>query len=193
MFYKSDFSFQLKPVRPIKFILFVSLAFFITSSYLQAQQKGVAAGKANLIYVDKQGIIRYSKTGKDAAFFGVNYTVPFAYGYRSVKRTGVDIEKAIQQDVYHFARLGLDAFRVHVWDWEITDSVGNLLENDHLRLFDFLIAELKKRDIKIIVTPIAFWGIGYPEKDVANSSFASKYGKHNAVVLKNQSRPRRNT
>ena len=63
----------------------------------------------------------------------------------------VDLEKAIQQDVYHFARLGFDAFRVHVWDTEISDSSGNLLQNEHLRLFDFLLAELKKRTERLAV------------------------------------------
>src|SRR5687768_6168405 len=98
----------------------------------------VCAGPAiaqNLVYVDNKGVMRYTKTKQEASFFGVNYTVPFAYGYRSHKALGIDPEEAIRQDVYHFARLGLDAFRVHVWDTEITDSLGNLLENEHLRLF----------------------------------------------------------
>ncbi len=134
------------------------------------------------VYVDQQGILRWKKDNREATFFGVNYTIPFAYGYRSVKRLGINPEKAIQQDVYHMARLGLDAFRVHVWDTEITDSAGNLLENDHLRLFDFLLAELKKRHIKILITPLAFWGNGYPEKDENTGSFSSKYNKQQVLV-----------
>ena len=131
----------------------------------------------NLVYVDKQGVLRWTKGNAEASFFGVNYTTPFAHAYRAHKALNVDLEKAIRQDVYHLARLGLDAFRVHVWDTEISDTVGNLLENDHLRLFDFLIAELKKRNIKTIITPIAFWGNGYPERDEATPGFARKYGK----------------
>ncbi|MEO6456214.1 MAG: membrane or secreted protein, partial [Ginsengibacter sp.] len=77
----------------------------------------------------------------------------------------------------HLARLGLDAFRVHVWDTEISDSLGNLLENDHLRLFDFLLAELKKRNIKIVITPIAFWGNGYPERDERTPGFSRVFGR----------------
>jgi hypothetical protein len=153
--------------------------------YLTAAGQKNKRTNTNLIYVDKQGVIRFTKTKGEASFFGVNYTVPFAYGYRSVKRTGIDIEKAIDQDVYHLARLGLDAFRVHVWDWEITDSLGNLLENEHLRLFDYLLARLKERDIKILVTPIAFWGNGYPEKDEKTGSFSSLYGKGPSVVNEN--------
>lgn len=116
----------------------------------------------NLVYVDKGGVMRYTKDKSEASFFGVNYTVPFAYGYRSHKALGIDIENAIDNDVYHMARLGLDAFRVHVWDTEITDTAGNLIENDQLRLFDYLIAKLKERKIKTLITPIAFWEQAIP-------------------------------
>lgn len=140
------------------------------------------AAAQNLVYVDNKGVLRYTKSKQEAAFFGVNYTVPFAYGYRSHKVLGVEPEQAIRQDVYHFARLGLDAFRVHVWDTEITDSSGNLLENEHLRLFDFLIHELKQRNIKIFLTPLAFWGSGYPEPDIKTGSFSSIYSKQQVLV-----------
>ncbi len=127
----------------------------------------------NLLYVDRQGTLRHTKDNKEAAFFGVNYTVPFAYGYRSHKALGVDLEKAIDADVYHFSRLGLDAFRVHVWDTEITDSLGNLRENEHPRLFDYLVHKLKEKNMRIFLTPLAFWGNGYPEKDEKTGSFSS--------------------
>lgn len=134
------------------------------------------------IFVDENGVMRWQKDGTEATFFGVNYTAPFAYGYRSIQRSGISVEQAIKDDVYHFSRLGLDAFRVHVWDVEISDSVGNLINNEHLRLFDFLIAELKKRKIKTLITPIAFWGNGYPEKDEDRGSFSSKYGKQRVLL-----------
>jgi hypothetical protein len=130
-----------------------------------------------LIYIDREGVIRWKKDKTEAAFFGVNYTTPFAFAYRAHQSLGVDLEKAIQQDVYHMARIGLDAFRVHVWDTEISDVAGNLLENEHLRLYDFLLAELKKRNIKTIITPIAFWGNGYPERDEDTPGFSRFYGR----------------
>lgn len=162
-----------------RFFLFIlSATLLLLNSTLWAQNKSTK----NLVYVDKQGVLRYTKDNKEAAFFGVNYTTPFAHAYRAHKALGVDLEKAIQQDVYHFARLGLDAFRVHVWDTEISDTAGNLLDNEHLRLFDFLLSELKKRNIKTIVTPIAFWGNGYPERDEATPGFSRKYGKGRATT-----------
>jgi hypothetical protein len=152
---------------------------FIISNEPRAQKNQKAN---NLVYVDKQGVLRYTKGNAEASFFGVNYTTPFAHAYRAHKALNADLEKAIREDVYHMARLGLDAFRVHVWDTEISDTLGNLLENEHLRLFDFLLAELKKRNIKTIITPIAFWGNGYPERDEATPGFSRRYGKGRATV-----------
>lgn len=136
------------------------------------------------IYVDKAGKIRWQGNNKEAYFFGVNYSSPFVFGYRHIKATGIKVEEAIRQDVYHLARMGINAYRIHVFDSEITDSLGNIKDNEHLRLFDFLIAELKKRDIKILLTPIAYWGNGYPEKDMPTGSFSFKYGKRDALINK---------
>ena len=150
----------------------ISYALIISTCAI-AQKKNI-----NMVYVDNSGILRYTSNNSEATFFGVNYISPFASTYRDLKTLNIDLEKDIKQDVYHFARLGLDAFRVHVWDIEISDTLGNLLENDHLRLFDFLLAELKKRNIKIIITPIAFWGNGDPDAP----GFSQKFGKKGATV-----------
>jgi hypothetical protein len=159
----------------------IILLFFLAGlcNRLHAQKKPT---NQNLVFVDKQGVLRYTKDKSEASFFGVNYTVPFAYGYRSHKALGKNLKKAIEEDVYHLARLGLDAFRVHMWDVEITDSLGNLLVNEHLDLFDYLLQQLASRNIKIIITPIAFWGNGYPERDEKTFGFSSVYGKDQSVV-----------
>ncbi len=168
---------------------YILICFFIFSFCFLSLHENIYSQqipkRENLIYVDKQGILRWNKDNKEAAFFGVNYTVPFAYGYRSHKALRVNLEKAIDQDVYHFARLGFDAFRVHVWDTEITDSAGNLKENDHLRLFDYLVSKLRERDIKVFLTPLAFWGNGYPEKDENTGSFSSIYNKQQVLINEN--------
>jgi hypothetical protein len=135
------------------------------------------------VYIDDKGLLRLSRGGAEASYFGVNYTLPFAYGYRSHKKLGINLEQAIDRDVYHLARLGINAFRVHVWDTEITDSLGNLQQNEHLRLFDYLIAKLEQRNIRIILTPIAFWGNGYPDPDEKTGSFVEKYGKNGSVLI----------
>jgi hypothetical protein len=149
----------------------------LTITSLSAQSK-----KNNDAYVDKNGVLRWKANDQEVVAFGVNYTAMFAHAYRTAKKLNVDLEQAIKDDVYHFSRLSLDAFRVHVWDTEISDTVGNLLDNEHLRLFDFAIAEMKQRGMKFVITPIAFWGNGYPEPDEKTPGFSSKYGKDACLV-----------
>lgn len=127
------------------------------------------------VYVDGNGVLRWKASHTEVSLFGVNYTAPFAYAYRAHKRLGLSIKKAIDLDVDQMARLGFDAFRVHVWDREISDSSGNVLSNEHLDLFDYLLAKLGERGIKIVVTPIAWWGIGWPEPDVKTQGFSQHY------------------
>lgn len=129
------------------------------------------------VYVDKRGVMRWGKTNEEVKGFGVNYTAMFAHAYRQAKQRNVPLEKAIDDDIYHFSRLGFDLFRVHVWDTEISDTLGNLLENDHLRLFDYALSRMKERGIRFMLTPIAFWGNGWPEPDEKTPGFSAKYGK----------------
>lgn len=133
-------------------------------------------------YVDEQGVIRWSADDSEVHGFGVNYSTPFAHAFRMAECLGISHEEAILQDIYHFARLDFDLYRVHVWDVEISDTLGNLLQNEHLRLFDFAVNEMKKRGMKFVITPIAFWGNGWPEPDFDTPGFASKYGKAGSLV-----------
>ena len=167
------------PLRPL-FPLLLSCWFFLFGPPAARAQKA-RPEPAGDVFVDKAGVLRWQQNKQEVALFGVNYTTPFAYAYRAHQRLGVSHEQAIRQDVYHLARLGVDAFRVHVWDVEITDTVGNLLENEHLRLLDFLVNELKQRGIRVILTPIAYWNNGYPEHD-SGTGFSSHYSKAEAYV-----------
>ena len=157
------------------------LALIVQTSVLPVAAQSAGHEPDGNVFVDKKGVLRWEKGNQEVALFGVNYTTPFAYSYRAHQRLGVPHEQAIRQDVYHLARLGVDAFRIHVWDVEITDTVGNLQENDHLRLLDFLVNELRQRGIKIVLTPIAYWNNGYPEKDTG-TGFSSIYSKTQAYT-----------
>ena len=147
-----------------------------------APQHAVAQQLSDQINIGADGIMRWRADGREVTGFGVNYTAPFAHAYRSGKKMGVDLKKAIDQDVYQFSRLGFDLFRVHVWDCEISDTLGNLLDNEHLELFDYLLYKLKERNINAIITPIAYWGNGWPEPDEPTPGFSSKYGKDKCLV-----------
>ncbi|HVU25695.1 MAG TPA: hypothetical protein VHE13_16310 [Opitutus sp.] len=128
-------------------------------------------------YVDDHGILRWTATKAEVVQFGVNYTTPFAHAFRVLQRTGIPWQQAIDTDVYHFARLGFDAYRVHMWDRQISDADGNLLVNEHMLALDYLLAKLKERGIKIILTPLQFGDAGYPEGGQPLPGFSSRYGK----------------
>ncbi len=142
------------------------------------------------VYVDTKGVMRYSDNKAEASFFGVNYTLPFAHAYRAVNYLDLNHKEAINKDVYHFARLGFNAYRIHIWDVEIADSLGNLLENDHLDLLDYLIFKLNERDIKVVVTAMTNFGNGYPERNIDTGGFSYRYDKceihHHPEALKAQ-------
>src|SRR5690554_152829 len=156
----------MRHVKVITIVLFQCL-FFIS---------GGAFSQNKTVYVDQEGIMRWPD-GKEVYGFGVNYTVPFAHAFRTAQKLGVDPREAMENDVYHFARLGFDAYRVHVWDTEISDEKGNLLENEHLDHFDYLIQSMKDRNMKFLLAPIVFWGNGWPEPNEDTPGFSHKYGK----------------
>lgn len=154
-------------------LIMVCLAFALVPNSLSAQKKDV--------YVDKKGVMRWGHNKEEVKGFGVNYSAPFAHAYRSAKRLGVDVKQAIDNDIYHFTRLGFDLYRIHVWDTEISDTLGNLLTNEHLDAFDYLLSKLNEHNINYVITPIAYWGNGWPEPDTETPGFSHKYGKGNSL------------
>lgn len=139
-------------------------------------------GEKRNVFVDETGIMRWSHDNEEVKGFGVNYSVPFAHAFRTGKKLNVDLKQAIENDVYHFSRLGFDLYRIHVWDTEISDEQGNLLDNEHLEMFDYLIKILKENNINSMITPIAFWGNGWPEPDEDTPGFSNKFGKEGSLT-----------
>ncbi|MDR1500978.1 MAG: glycoside hydrolase family 5 protein, partial [Prevotella sp.] len=154
-------------------LLFTTLCSLLFSLSVFAQKKA----DIPTIYIDKSGVMRWSDTRQEASFYGVNYTMPFAHAYRVVNYIGKNHKEAIDRDVYHFARLGFNAYRIHVWDAEISDAKGNLIENDHLDLLDYLIAELRERNIRVLITTMTNFGNGYPERNQNTGAFSYLYDK----------------
>ncbi len=144
------------------------------AAFVHAQEKPSAT-------VDAHGVMRWSATGAEVALYGVNYTTPFAHSFRALQRLNIPWSQAIDADVYHFARLGLDAYRVHVWDREVSDAEGNLLVNEHIEAFDYLLSRLEERGIKIVLTPLQFGDAGYPEPGQPLPGFSRKYGKRGCL------------
>ncbi|MBZ9630556.1 cellulase family glycosylhydrolase [Salegentibacter sp. LM13S] len=156
-----------------RFFLSFIISFLTFTGFTQEKQD---------VYVDDEGLMRWGHNDEEVKGFGVNYSVPFAHGYRSGEKLDIDLKEAIDKDVYHFSRLGFDLYRIHVWDTEISDEEGNLIENEHLELFDYLLKKLKERDINFVITPIAYWGNGWPEPDEDTPGFSNKYGKAGSLT-----------
>lgn len=112
-----------------------------------------------LATVDRAGVLRWQEDQSEVALFGVNYYPPCHWNYRDLAALGLSHEQVMERDLVHFARLGLDVIRLHVFDREISDAEGNLIDNEHLRLLDFLIAKAKDRGIYTVLTPIAWWPV----------------------------------
>jgi hypothetical protein len=102
------------------------------------------------------GTIR-DAAGREVRLWGVNYYAPFAHNYINIQQLGRDHCACIDQDIAHFQRLGLDFVRIHLYEREITDRHGNLVENDQMRVFDHLVKRLGEAGIFLMVTPITWW------------------------------------
>ncbi len=165
---------MLRFLMPTRFICLLMTV--VVSSFGQPNEQ-----QSN-VYIDEAGVMRFESDQSEVKGFGVNYTVPFAHAYRSALRMGIDPKQAIDEDIYHFKRLGFDLFRVHVWDTQISDVQGHLIENEYLDAFDYLIAQLKKHGFNYVITPIAYWGNGWPEPDTPSPGFSSFYGKDKCLT-----------
>ncbi|HZL09101.1 MAG TPA: hypothetical protein VFC65_03820 [Prolixibacteraceae bacterium] len=156
-------------------LLSIAVTFIYCTSFAQKNTDPVK--------IDKTGRMIWKSNNQEAFFWGVNYTTPFAHAYRQIERLGEDREKVIDADTYHLSRIGANAYRIHVWDCEISDSIGNLLQNEHLKLLDYLIYCFQQRGVYIFLTPIAYWGNGYPEPEEKLPGFSGKYNKGNVYIL----------
>lgn len=151
-----------------KQILLLSMLCFCAA--LAAQEK---------VFQDKEGIIRWKKDKQEVALFGANYCLPSACDYRAAGYVDGDRKMMVQEDLDHFKRMGWQGLRICFWgDFENSDAEGNLIDNDHLDLMDFLIAEATKRDIYMLFSPIVTYDSQFPEmNDNSNTGFAKTYPK----------------
>ena len=118
------------------------------------------AGADRPMKVDEAGVLRWADDGGEVALVGVNYYTPFTIDYAEVKRLGIDHKQVIRDDVAHFRRLGFGCIRVHCFERQFSDADGNLLDNTHVDLLDFLIDECRRNGLYTVLTPIAWWGGG---------------------------------
>jgi hypothetical protein len=129
------------------------------------------------VYLDKQGVVRWADTRGEVTLFGANYVLPTASDYRAAGYLQADRKRMIDEDMAHFARMGWDGLRLTFWgDWEASDSAGNLIQNDHLDLQDYLIARARERGIYLLFSPIQLYGSNWP--DALHDTTAPGFGRH---------------
>ncbi|MFI3321844.1 MAG: hypothetical protein R3Y50_04905 [Rikenellaceae bacterium] len=160
----------------MKKLTFPLLAFsMLTLSLTASAQQGKASKNSEpSTYIDKKGVMRWSDSKDEVCAFGINYSTPFSY-FDIRKIIGADMYAAMDEDVYHFARLGLDGYRIHVWDTYISDADGNIVDNEHLKMYDYLQYKLKERGIKMYITPINHY-------TDSPTGYASVHGGKNACL-----------
>ena len=91
----------------------------------------------------------------------------------------------MEEDFEDFQAMGLNVIRIHVFDTEITDAVGNLVRNEHLDLLDYLVAQCNRRGMYLMLTPIAWWGSPGARPDSFSSQHAEAGDVHVAGRLEN--------
>jgi hypothetical protein len=148
----------------------------VVPAYGQAAA-GAPAPANRAVYLDKDGVVRWSDDRREVTLFGANYVLPTASDYRAAGYLHADRKKMIDEDMAHFARMGWDGLRLTFWgDWEASDSAGNLIANDHLDLQDYLIARARERGIYMLFSPIQLYGSNWP--DALGDTTAPGFGRH---------------
>ncbi|OLC10626.1 MAG: hypothetical protein AUH41_02635 [Gemmatimonadetes bacterium 13_1_40CM_66_11] len=153
----------------------ITAVFFTVATLCAPPTYAQRAGE--LVYLDKQGVIRWRDTQKEVSLFGANYVLTTASDYRAAGYVHADRKRMIDEDMAQFARMGWDGLRLTFWgDWESSDSAGNLIANDHLDLLDYLIARAKERGIYMLFSPIQLYGSNWP--DALADTTAPGFGRH---------------
>ncbi|HEX6642974.1 MAG TPA: cellulase family glycosylhydrolase, partial [Thermoanaerobaculia bacterium] len=115
-------------------------------------------------YVDSGGVIRWRDDATEVRLFGANYALPSSGDFRAAGYLTGDRYALVDQDMAHFARMGWNGLRVAFWgDWQNADIEGNLIENEHLDLVDYIIARARERGIYILFNPIHTYHAGWPD------------------------------
>lgn len=122
----------------------------------------------------ENGIFVYPDGG-EVNLFGTNYHPMSWHQYTNMKTLGADFLESIKQDVSDMKACGVQIVRVHVFESEICDTNGNILENEHLYIFDMLVDELNRQGIYLYLTPLGWWESPHSLPD-AYSRQVSKMG-----------------
>jgi Endoglucanase len=116
------------------------------------------------VYLDHDGVIRWTDTREEVTLFGANYAIASSGDYRAAGYVSQNRKRLIDEDMAQFARMGWTGMRIAFWgDWQNSDRSGNLIVNDHLDLLDYLISKARERGIYILFNPIHTYDAGWPD------------------------------
>lgn len=165
-----------------RLLLCATLAIAPLCAHAQRAATGAPqAPPARAIRLDSAGVVRWADDGSEVALFGANYAIMSASDFRAAGYLGLDRKKLVDVDMAHFARMGWDGLRIATWgDWENADSLGNLIENEHLDLIDYVVAKARERGIYMLLTPIQTYDAGWPDALHTSRSypgFSRKYSR----------------
>lgn len=119
---------------------------------MQPFQENTMAIKQSFLHV-KDGVLYYEDES-EVSLLGVNYFVASSHTYVNIKELGLDFKEVIDNDFEHFTKMGVDVIRVQIFDREISDNKGNLKNNEHLNILDYLIYKCSQSDIYCFATAI---------------------------------------
>jgi len=109
----------------------------------------------------KDGIIYY-EDNKEVTLWGINSGTPFLWRYKGNKEFGLDHKKVIDQDFEDFKKMGVECVRTYISVIEgistIADQEGNLLNNIHLDLLDYMIYKCRENNMYLFLTAASGWG-----------------------------------
>jgi hypothetical protein len=129
-----------------------------------AQRADASVAATRRVFVDREGVIRWTDDREEVRLFGANYAIASSSDYRAAGYLTQDRKRLIDDDVAHFARMGWNGMRLAFWgDWQASDRAGNLLQSDHLDLLDYLVAKARERGIYILFNPIHTYHAGWPD------------------------------
>lgn len=112
--------------------------------------------KFNTPFHVKDSVI-YDADNKKVKLWGVNYYTPFNHNYYNIAELGKDHFKAIDEDIRNFKMMGIDLVRMHLYEREITDRYGNIVENHNMKVFDYLVDQCEKNGIFLMLAPVCWW------------------------------------
>ncbi len=99
----------------------------------------------------------YDADGKKVKLFGVNYYTPFNCNFLNIEELGKDHFAAIDEDIQQFKLLGIDFVRIHIYDREITNRRGHVVENKRLEVFDYFVEQCAQNGIYLMLAMCAWW------------------------------------